>query len=189
MKARSDIFLIVLLSTLTLLVVGVLSYVLYTAHPNTPVFNVQEKGYKVSLVVDALTNKNGPVLVLRGDVPIKTIENSDDLFLEYLLPGTYTYTIRYTAQNMLGMDQRMEERKTLVVPQIPNKELSNYYDFPKVHFTTKGYSVYVSSSDLKTFSEFNIFEMVSLKQFDHSIPKILIDFEIQLTHFRQVFRC
>lgn len=140
MGLRSDNFLIVLLSTLTLLVGSALLYVLYVTRLNTPVFNVQESGYKVSLVADVLTNKNGPVEISRDGVPVKTVAQGSDLFLEYLLPGTYTYTIRYTAQNMLGMDQRMEETKSLVVSKIPNKELPNYYDFPKIHFTNKGYS-------------------------------------------------
>jgi len=157
-SVKSDDFLIGLFSVLTLLVGGALLYVLYVAHPNDPIFNVQEEGYKTSLLVENLTNINKPVEVLRDGVFVKTIENSEDLFLEYLSPGTYTYTVQYTAQNMLGMSKRMEKKIPLIVSEISKKELSKYYDFPKISFTNQGYSVYISFPDLKTFSQFSIFE-------------------------------
>lgn len=165
MNIKSDNFLIVLLSFFTLLVSGVLAYVLYTHYPDVPVFGVREEGYAVFLTADKLTDKHMPIQIWRDGMLIKTITDVRNLSLEYLPPGKYTYAISYTAQNMLGMEQRREEQASLSVLAIPNKKLTQYFDFPKVHFSNKGYAVYMSAPpDLKGYSELDVFEGDKLLQ-------------------------
>ena len=165
MNIRSDKFIIIILSFFTLLASGVLVYVLYTHHQNVPVFGTREEGYAVFLTADKLTNTHMPIEIRRDGMLIKTITDVRDLSLESLPPGKYAYTISYTAQNMLGMDQRRKEQVSLAVPVIPNKELARYFDFPKVRFSNKGYAVYVSSpSDFKGYSRLEVFEGGKLLQ-------------------------
>jgi hypothetical protein len=168
-NTRSDNFIIVILGFFTLLASGLLVYILYTHYPHVPVFGAREEGYAVFLTADKLTGKHMPVEVRRGGMLIKTITDAitdvSDLSLEHLPPGKYAYAISYTAQNMLGMDQRREKQVSLAVPVIPNKELARYFDFPKVRFSNKGYAVYMASpSDFKEYSRLDVFEGDKLLQ-------------------------
>lgn len=165
MNIKSDNFLIVLLSFFTLLTSGLLVYVLYTHYPHVPVFGARAEGYRVFLTADKFADKHMPLEVWRDGMLVKKITDIRNFSLEYLPPGKYAYTVSYTAQNMLGMDQRREEQVSFVVLPIPNKELAQYFDFPKVRFSNKGYAVYVSApSDLNGYSQLDVFEGDKLLQ-------------------------
>jgi len=148
-------FILIIVVVVVILLAG-LFYYLYNTYPNIPAITLQEKGYKVTAVVE-FPKEEILIDTYRNNTLLFSLQTAGSHFLEYMPPGEHTYEFRYTTKNLLGIEKNVQQSKQLTIKELTKSELRQYFDFPSINLTSSKYGVYVSYQELKQFSKLEIF--------------------------------
>jgi hypothetical protein len=151
MKKYLYIIMVVVIAAL-----GGLFYYLYNTYPNAPEIILEKKGYQVTAVVK-FPKEEILVKTFRQGELVSDFKKTGSYLLEYLPPGNHAYEFRYSIKNLFGVERDIEQSKQLTIGELTKDELGQYFDFPSLNITTAKYNVLISYTDLKGFSNLDIF--------------------------------